>query len=201
MTRRDFIEKTTVTAGGMTFAGEDDARKVIHQVFEARKRGFVLEVLSLYIPNLVETPQLKKIAQHLFELDPDIPFTLLAFFPEYQMKKYKSPKVSEMIEAYCAVKAVGLRNVKLGNTGIFASTKEDHHLLKERLVTQVLDGHGLARLKDFTNDAFSIVTGKGMNFFSNSSSKRCSFYPFASNIYRDIGTYISIYTRILTHMQ
>jgi pyruvate-formate lyase-activating enzyme len=66
-------------------------------------------------------------------VDPDIPFTLLAFFPEYQMKKYKSPKVSEMIEAYSAVKAVGLRNVRLGNTGIFASTKEDHHLLKERV--------------------------------------------------------------------
>jgi len=49
------------------------------------------------------------------------------------MKKYKSPKVSEMIEAYSAVKAVGLRNVRLGNTGVFASTKEDHHLLRERV--------------------------------------------------------------------
>jgi pyruvate-formate lyase-activating enzyme len=100
---------------------------------EILKRGFVLEVLSLYIPKVVETPQLKKIAQHLFDVDPYIPFTLLAFFPEYQMKKYKSPKVSEMIEAYIAVKAVGLRNVRLGNSGIFASTKEDQHLLKERV--------------------------------------------------------------------
>jgi pyruvate-formate lyase-activating enzyme len=100
---------------------------------EILKRGFVLEVLSLYIPNLVETPQLKKIAQLLFDIDPEIPFTILGFFPEYQMKKYKSPKVSEMIEAYSAVRATGLRNVRLGNTGIFASTKEDHHLLKEKV--------------------------------------------------------------------
>jgi hypothetical protein len=55
----------------------------------------------------------------------------LAFFPEYQMKRYKSPKVSEMIEAYQAVKATGLWNVRLGNAGIFASSEEDYHLLKE----------------------------------------------------------------------
>jgi len=108
-------------------------RNLLRLPEEILKRGFVLEVLSLYIPHLVETPQLKKIAQHLFNVDPDIPFTLLAFFPEYQMKKYRSPKVSEMIEAYTAVKAVGLRNVRLGNTGIFASTKEDHSLLKKRV--------------------------------------------------------------------
>ncbi|OGP93776.1 MAG: radical SAM protein [Deltaproteobacteria bacterium RBG_16_48_10] len=98
---------------------------------EILKRGFVLEVLSLYIPNLVEIPQLKRIAKMLFEVDPEIPFTILAFFPEYQMKRYKSPKASEMVEAYHAVKAMGLWNVRLGNTGVFASSEEDYHLLKE----------------------------------------------------------------------
>jgi pyruvate formate lyase activating enzyme len=102
---------------------------------EILKRGFVLEVLSLYIPNLVETRQLKKIAQLLFDVDPEIPFTILAFFPEYQMKRYKSPKVSEMIEAYTAVRSTGLRNVRLGNSGVFASTKEDHYLLREKVGT------------------------------------------------------------------
>jgi pyruvate formate lyase activating enzyme len=100
---------------------------------EIVKRGFVLEVLSLYIPRLVETPQLQKIAKLLFEVDPEIPFTLMAFSPEYQMKRYKSPKVFEMIEAYHAVRAVGLRNVRLGNTGIFASSEEDYSLLKEKV--------------------------------------------------------------------
>ena len=97
------------------------------------KRGFVLEVLSLYIPNLVETPQLQKIAKMLFDLDPEIPFTILAFIPEYQMKRYRSPKTSEMVEAYLAVKAVGLRNVRLGNMGVFVSSDEDYHLLREQV--------------------------------------------------------------------
>lgn len=106
-------------------------RNILKLPIEILKRGFVLEVLSLYIPNLVETPQLKKIAQLLFDVDPEIPFTVVAFLPEYQMKRYKRPKISEMIEAYNAIKMIGLRNVRLGNTGIFASTDEDHLLLRE----------------------------------------------------------------------
>ena len=100
---------------------------------EIIKRGFVLEVLSLYIPNLVETSQLQKIAKLLFDLDPEIPFTILAFLPEYQMKRYKSPKAREMVEAYLAVKATGLRNVRLGNIGVFTSSEEDYYLLKENV--------------------------------------------------------------------
>jgi len=76
---------------------------------------------------------LKKIAQLIFDVDPEIPFTILAFFPEYQMKRYKSPKVSDMIEAYMGVKAVGLRNVRLGNTGVFASSEQDYDLLKKKV--------------------------------------------------------------------
>jgi pyruvate formate lyase activating enzyme len=97
------------------------------------KRGFVLEVLSLYISTLVETPQLKKIARLIFDLNPEIPFTILCFIPEYQMKRYKRPKASEIVEAYNEVRAIGLRNVRLGNTAVFAATEEDHLLLKEKV--------------------------------------------------------------------
>jgi pyruvate-formate lyase-activating enzyme len=108
-------------------------RNILKLPGEIVKRGFVLEVLSLYIPSLVETLQLKKIAQLIFDVDPEIPFTILAFFPEYQMKRYKSPKISEMIEAYMGAKAAGLRNVRLGNAGIFASSEQDYDLLKKRV--------------------------------------------------------------------
>ena len=38
-----------------------------------------------------------------------------------------------MIEAYQAVRASGLRNVRLGKAGVFASSEEDYHLLKENV--------------------------------------------------------------------
>jgi hypothetical protein len=38
-----------------------------------------------------------------------------------------------MVETYLEVKAIGLRNVRLGNTGIFASSEQDYFLLKEKV--------------------------------------------------------------------
>lgn len=49
---------------------------------EIIKRGFTLEVLSLYIPDWVETDQLAKISRLIADVDVNIPFTILAFFPQ-----------------------------------------------------------------------------------------------------------------------
>ena len=92
-------------------------------------RGFVLEVLSLYIPNWVETDQLVRIAELLREVDPSTPFTLLAFFPAHKLMDNRSPTLMEMLRAYLAVKDVGLKNVKLENCHVFAKTDEDWNLL------------------------------------------------------------------------
>jgi pyruvate-formate lyase-activating enzyme len=62
-------------------------------------------------------------------VDSDIPFTLLAFFPEYRMKDYRGPSVKEMVDAYQQVKATGLKNVRLGNLGIFVRTESDQTYL------------------------------------------------------------------------
>jgi pyruvate formate lyase activating enzyme len=92
---------------------------------EILRRGFVLEVLSLYIPTLVETDQLTYIAELLASASEDIPFTILAFFPEYRMVNFREPTVDEMLEAYGAARDVSLRNVRLGNVGVFARTRAD----------------------------------------------------------------------------
>jgi len=97
------------------------------------RRGFVLEVLSLYIPRLVEADELERIARLLGDVEPTIPFTILAFFPEHRMKDIRSPSVSEMVAAYQKAKAAGLKNVRLGNVGIFAGTPEDQAYLEENV--------------------------------------------------------------------
>jgi pyruvate-formate lyase-activating enzyme len=105
---------------------------------EILRRGFVLEVLSLYIPGVVTCDQLEKIARHLADVDPCIPFTILAFFPEHRMGSYRTPTTSEMIEAYDKVKAAGLQNVRLGNRGVFVKTDADHQLLARHVALQDL---------------------------------------------------------------
>ncbi len=96
---------------------------------EMIKRGFALEVLSLYIPDLVETEELVKIAQRLNEAGPHIPFSILAFFPEHQMKDFRCPTVEEIVDAYHGVKSAGLKNIRIGNVGVFARTQEDQAYL------------------------------------------------------------------------
>jgi len=88
-------------------------------------RGFTLEVLSLYIPGWVETDQLKKIARLLAETDPDLPFTILAFFPQYKLKDVPPPNLEQMLAAYEAAREAGLKQVRLGNLGVFVRTQED----------------------------------------------------------------------------
>jgi pyruvate-formate lyase-activating enzyme len=100
---------------------------------EMKKRGFVFEALSLYIPDLVDSDELEQIARILMAADPSTPFTILAFFPEYAMREFPKPTAEQMVEAYDRVKKVGLENVRLGNIGVLADSNEDLEYLYSRL--------------------------------------------------------------------
>jgi pyruvate formate lyase activating enzyme len=86
-------------------------------------------VLSLYIPRWVETDQIGKVAALLAGVDPRMPFTILAFFPEYRMRDMPSPNLTQMLEAYEAARAVGLVNIRLGNVGKFVKSDADYEAL------------------------------------------------------------------------
>jgi pyruvate-formate lyase-activating enzyme len=107
--------------------------RILNLPEEIISRGFVLEVLSLYIPGLIETDELERIAGVLYAVDPSIPFTVLAFFPEYKMTKFKSPCVKEMVATYHRIKSIGLQNVRLGNLGVFAPGAKDRQYLMENV--------------------------------------------------------------------
>jgi len=99
---------------------------------EILKRDFVLEVLSLYIPGWVEEDQIRKIAEIISKVDKKIPFTILAFFPEYKMRDVPPPNLKQMLNAYYEVKEVGLENVRLGNLGIFIKNDKELKILLEK---------------------------------------------------------------------
>ena len=97
---------------------------------EMFKRNFIVEVLSLYIPGVVEAEELGRIAGRLAAVTTEIPFTILAFFPEHRMQHFRPPTVEEMVRAYEGAKAAGLTAIRLGNLGVFARTTEDFRLLQ-----------------------------------------------------------------------
>jgi pyruvate formate lyase activating enzyme len=98
---------------------------------ELKERGFVFEVLSLYIPGWVETDQIGKIAMELASVDAEIPFTILAFFPEYKMRAVHAPTMWQMIDAYNAAKDAGLRKIRLGNLHLVVHTHEEYETLEK----------------------------------------------------------------------
>jgi len=60
-------------------------------------------------------------------------FTLLAFFPEHQMRDFRSPSVEEMVHSYETVRSTGLTKVRLGNVGVFVHTEKDRKYLLARV--------------------------------------------------------------------
>jgi pyruvate-formate lyase-activating enzyme len=96
---------------------------------EIINRDFVLEVLTLFIPGWVEDDQIEKTTRLIAEVDDRIPMTILAFFPEYKMKNTNRPTLDEMVRVFKKVKEIGLRNVKLGNCGVFAKSSTDWQYL------------------------------------------------------------------------
>ena len=57
--------------------------------------------------------------------DEAVPLTILAFFPQYRMTSFRSPTTDEMLDAYAAARDAGLRNVRVGNIGVFARSREE----------------------------------------------------------------------------
>jgi len=107
-----------------------DNERILQLPAEMISLGFQMEVLSLFIPGWVEENQLVSIARLLAGIDPQIPFTLLAFFPEYLLKDARPPTVTEMISTYHSVRDAGIMNMRIGNVGVFARTNRDLELLE-----------------------------------------------------------------------
>jgi len=95
--------------------------------------GFILEILTLYIPGWVETDQYTAIAQLIAETDPTIPTTLLAFFPSYQLSHVRPPSVQQMVLSAQAMQQQGLTNLRLGNLGVFLNAQKDYEYLASHL--------------------------------------------------------------------
>jgi len=105
--------------------------RILELPAELKEKGFVFEVLSLYIPGWVEAAQIAKIATELASVDAEIPFTILAFFPAYQMRDVPSPNMWQMLDAYNAAKDAGLRKIRLGNVHLFVNTREEYEILEK----------------------------------------------------------------------
>ena len=70
---------------------------------------------TLLVPGYVDQEEVKKIAEYLAEIDPTIPYSLLAFVPHFEMKDL--PYTSRELALKCKeiAEKSGLEKVRIGN--------------------------------------------------------------------------------------
>lgn len=74
--------------------------------------GFVLTVC---IPGYIDKEEVAKIAAFVASLNPEIPFSLLAFHPQFFMGDLPTTSRQLALECLEAAKGAGLNNVRVGN--------------------------------------------------------------------------------------
>jgi pyruvate formate lyase activating enzyme len=87
---------------------------------ERRADPPLLVASTLLVPGYVDAEQVRRIAEFVARLDPDIPYALLAFHPAFEMIDLPVTSREEAMACLSAAEAAGLRRVRLGNVHLLA---------------------------------------------------------------------------------
>lgn len=75
----------------------------------------LLIAATLLVPGYVDARQVARLADFICRLDPEIPYALLAFHPDFEMSDLPPTSRRQAEECLKAAEAAGLRRVRLGN--------------------------------------------------------------------------------------
>ena len=67
------------------------------------------------VPGYIDTQEVGRIAELIESLNPEIPYSLLAFHPEYKMTDLVATSRKQAQECLDAARQAGLRRVRVGN--------------------------------------------------------------------------------------
>jgi pyruvate formate lyase activating enzyme len=87
-----------------------DAMRLVHE------RGFWMEIVTLVVPGFSDDPDdLKRMAETLAAISPDVPWHVTAFHRDYQMTSPRDTTADDLVRACEIGAAAGLRFVYAGN--------------------------------------------------------------------------------------
>ncbi|MEM1538231.1 MAG: radical SAM protein [Candidatus Nezhaarchaeales archaeon] len=81
----------------------------------------LLTASTLLVPGYVDVEEVKSIARFIASLNPNIPYSLLAFYPCYMIHDLPTTSSSHAQEALKAAKREGLNNVVIGNIHLLSN--------------------------------------------------------------------------------
>jgi pyruvate formate lyase activating enzyme len=89
--------------------------ELLSQMASSRREVPLLIVSTPLIPGYVDEEEISAIASFLADLDRDIPYSLLAFHPEYLMSDLPTTSRAHAQRCLEAARDAGLRRVNIGN--------------------------------------------------------------------------------------
>ena len=87
----------------------------LSRLIEKRQEPPFLIASSLLVPGYVDKIEIQEIARFISKLNPDIPYSLLAFYPHFYLKDLPLTSRSHAFRCKEAAENAGLRNVHIGN--------------------------------------------------------------------------------------
>ena len=116
---KGFREETYRRLGGRLSTVVDSIRKL-------KELGYWVEVVTLVVPGLNDDPgELREMARFLAGVDPDIPWHVTAFHPDYRMLDRERTPPRALFEAWEIGRESGLRFVYPGNIAGFGDDREN----------------------------------------------------------------------------
>ncbi len=85
------------------------------EMVERRKEPPFLIASTLLVPGYVDENEVKNIAEFIASLNPSIPYSLLAFHPDFEMNDLPCTSKEHAERCYKIAKRVGLERVNIGN--------------------------------------------------------------------------------------
>ncbi len=82
---------------------------------DERKEPPLLVVSTLVVPHYIDGKEVGGISRYLAQLNPDIPYVLLAFAPQHLMHDVPTTSKRQMERAYTIARREGLKRVFIGN--------------------------------------------------------------------------------------
>jgi pyruvate formate lyase activating enzyme len=106
---------------GVTNQKTLDNFRMLAKWTEQRSEPPFLIASTLLVPGYVEEPEVEKIAGFISSLNPKIPYSLLAFYPQFYLNDLLTTSKSHALRCKAIAEKAGLKNVRIGNV----------HLLRE----------------------------------------------------------------------
>jgi len=89
--------------------------KMLYDRFGQKKDIESFTISTLLIPGYVENEEVREISEFLSSIDNEIPYSLLAFSPNFLMYDLPTTSTRQADECYEVAKLCGLKNVHIGN--------------------------------------------------------------------------------------